>query len=546
MSRPPPAHRVLWPDGTSTPALPPSGHAHASLAERLADAGRPLNTRCGRHGLCAGCTVRLEAGKFLGQDGSLWSAPAEIKACQGRLAPDGEATVSVPSRSLATHRPQVVTTFKVGVPAADEPLVPVVPDVSDHGLAIDIGTTTVVVSLVDLRSGTIVREEASFNRQIELGDDVVTRIQLAGQPGNLAILRDAIVGRTLTPLIADVCAGADVAPHRLAGATIAGNTTMLHLLTGTDPTPMGVVPFRPAFLGHRVMTAAEIGLPTPPPAMPVHLLPGISAYVGADLVAGAICTGLNHCADSCLLVDVGTNGEILLMHRGRLLATATAAGPAFEGGRLTRGTRAAAGAVAHVRFAGDRFIPEIDVIPPARSIVGICGSAYVDFLAQGRRIALLNPAGRISETAWQAIPDGHRHQDKEHRGVRLNAREAATLVTESDIAHLLQAKAAIAAGILALLRRAGITPADVRTLYLAGGFGLHLDVSHAIASGLLPGFRPDQIDVVGNTALGGAWLALIDRTVLPEMIATSTNADVVELNLELGFEDTFIDQLSLP
>jgi uncharacterized 2Fe-2S/4Fe-4S cluster protein (DUF4445 family) len=546
MNRPLITHRVQWPDGTATPSLPPARHDGASLAERLADAGRPLNTRCARHGLCAGCAVRLETGKFIGHDGSVTVAPAEVKSCQGRLAPEGDAVITVPPRSVATHRPQVVTTFKLGVPAADEPLVPVVPGVSDHGLAIDIGTTTVVVSLVDLRSGNIVREASSFNRQIELGDDVVTRIQFAGQPGKLAILRDAIVAGTLTPLIAEVCTGAGLAPGRLAGATVAGNTTMLHLLTGTDPTPMGVVPFRPAFLEHRVLTAAAVGLVTPSPTMPVHLLPGISAYVGADLVAGAICTGLNHSDDTCLLVDIGTNGEILLMHRGQLLATATAAGPAFEGGRLARGTRAAAGAVAHVRFAESGFAPEIDVIQPARNIVGICGSAYVDFLAQGRRIALLGPTGRISDPAWQTVPAGHRHQDNEHRGVRLSARETATLVTESDIAHLLQAKAAIAAGILTLLQRAGLTPADVRTLYLAGGFGLHLDVPHAIASGLLPGFRPDQVDVVGNTALGGAWLALIDRTVLPEMITTGAHADVVELNLEPGFEDTFIDQLALP
>ena len=128
----------------------------------------------------------------------------------------------------------------------------------------------------------------------------------------------------------------------------------------------------------------------------------------------------------------------------------------------------------------------------------------------------------------------------------MRARDDATLVTEADVAHLLQAKAAIAAGIVTLLRRAGLEPAEVRTLFLAGGFGLHLDVPHAIASGLLPGFRPEQIDVVGNTALGGAWLALIDRTVLPEMTAAGIAAEVVELNLEPGFEDTFIDHLALP
>ncbi|MSU25279.1 MAG: DUF4445 domain-containing protein [Opitutus sp.] len=544
MSRPQSIH-VQWPDGASTLALRAVHHDGATLADQLAEAGRPLNTRCGRHGRCAGCTVELVAGRFLGRDGTEHAAPAEIKACQGRLAPGADTTIAVPARSLATHRPQVVTTFKVGVPAATEPLVPVVPGESDHGLAIDIGTTTVVVSLVDLRSGNIVREEASFNRQIELGDDVVTRIQLAGVPDKLDVLRDAIVGRTLAPLIAGVCAGAAIAPERLAGATVAGNTTMLHLLTGTDPTPMGVAPFCAAFLEHRQLTAANIGLSTPPPAMPVHLLPGISAYVGADLVAGCVCTGLNHCAEPSLLVDIGTNGEILLMHRGRLLATATAAGPAFEGGRLARGTRAVAGAVAHVRFDGE-FPPALDLIPGANGIVGLCGSAYVDFLAQGRRISLLEPTGRISPSAWQTLPAVHRHHRDITRGVRLNAQNDATLVTEADVAHLLQAKAAIAAGIVTLLRRAGLAPADIRTLYLAGGFGLHLDVAHAIESGLLPGFRPEQIDVVGNTALGGAWLALIDRTVLPEMIAASTAAEVVELNLEPGFEDTFIDHLALP
>ncbi|MDO8545043.1 MAG: hypothetical protein Q7S40_31755 [Opitutaceae bacterium] len=285
MSQPPSIH-VQWPDGASTLPLPVAHHDGATLADQLADAGHPLNTRCGRHGLCAGCSVQLVAGKFLGRDGTEAVAPAEFKACQGRLAPDADAMIAVPSRSLATHRPQVVTTFKVGVPVADQPLVPVVPGESDHGLAIDIGTTTVVVSLIDLRTGSIVREEASLNRQIEFGDDILTRIQLAGQPGKLAALRDAIVLRTLAPLIESACVGAAIAPTRLVGATVAGNTTMLHLLTRTDPTPMGIAPFRAAFLGHRVLTAAEIGLPTPPPAMPVHLLPGISAYVGADLVGG--------------------------------------------------------------------------------------------------------------------------------------------------------------------------------------------------------------------------------------------------------------------
>lgn len=538
--------RVRWPDDATELRLETPAAGGGTLAGRFARAGRPLNTRCGQRGLCAGCTVELVAGVFHERDGRVITAPAEIKACRGDVPEGASALIAVSARSIAAHRPQVVTTFKVNVSAAHQPIVPVVPGVSDHGLAVDIGTTTVVVALVDLVTGRIVAEESGFNRQIELGDDVLTRIQLAGIPAQREVLRRAIVTRTLAPLMRDVCAGAGIAAGRVAGAVVAGNTTMLHLLTGTDPSSMGVVPFRPMFTAHRVLAAGELGWEVVPPAMPVHLLPGFSAYVGADLVAGCLCTGILNDAGPALLVDIGTNGEILLRHGERLLATATAAGPAFEGGRLTRGVRAVAGAIAHVKFPPELFPPQLEVIPGAAGLVGICGSAYVDVLAQGRRSGLLGPSGRLDPAAWAAVPAPHRHDNGDGRGLRLRPGDPATVVTEADIAELLQAKAAIAAGILTVLRRAGLKPADVNRLYLAGGFGLHLDVPRAIACGLLPGFVPGQIEVVGNTALGGAWLALVDQTILPEMMAASTGAEIVELNLEPGFEDTFIDQLTLP
>lgn len=538
--------RIRWPDEADAVRLAASAAPGASLADRLARAGRPLNTRCGQRGLCAGCTVELVAGEFRLHDGRVSAAPAAIKACAGDLAPGTPALVAVPPRALVAHRPQVVTTFKVNVSAAHAPIVPVVPGTLDHGLAVDVGTTTVVVALVDLVTGRIVGEQSGFNRQVELGDDVLTRIQRAGDPVQREALRQAVVTRTLGPLVREVGAEAGVAAARIAGAVVAGNTTMLHLLTGTDPSSLGVAPFRPVFTNHRELSAAQLGWDWVGPDTPVHLLPGFSAYVGADLVAGCLCTGLLNDAGPSLLVDIGTNGEILLRHGDRLLATATAAGPAFEGGRLTRGVRAVAGAVAHVAFPPARYPPRLDVIPGAPRVVGLCGSAYVDVLAEGRRTGLLGANGRIDAAGWAAVPAAHRHEDGDGRGVCLRARDPATVVTEADIAQLLPAKAAIAAGILTLLRRAGLTPADVGRLYLAGGFGLHLDVPHAIACGLLPGFEPRQIEVVGNTSLGGAWLALVDRTIVPEMSTAAANAEIVELNLEPGFEDTFIDQLTLP
>lgn len=538
--------KVQWPDETSPFVLHAAASAATTLADRLARAGRALNTRCGGRNLCAGCTVQLVGGHFRQLDGHLIAAPADVKACQGDIEPATSATIAVPARSVAAHRPQIVTTFEVLVPAAHQPLVPFVRGAADHGLALDIGTTTVVVALVDLNTGDIVGEESALNRQVEIGDDVLTRIQLAGAGGKLEALRDAIVNRTLRPLIAQTCAARNLAAERLAGAVVAGNTTMLHLLTGTDPSAMGVAPFRAEFTHHRVLTAGELRLDGMPADAPVHLLPGFSSYVGADLVAGSLCTGLMNDEGPSLLVDVGTNGEILLRCSDRVFATATAAGPAFEGGRLSRGTRAIAGAVAHVGFPGATFPPRIQRVPGARTISGVCGSAYVDFLAEARRLELLGHNGRFTPAGWGAIPCDHRVDRGASRGMRLVAGEPATEITEADIAHLLQAKAAISAGILCLLRRAGIAPAQVEHVYLAGGFGLHLNVPNAIACGMLPGFAAGQVRVVGNTSLGGAWLALVDRTILPEMIAASTRAEIVELNLEPDFEDTFIDQLLLP
>lgn len=546
MSRPE-SIRVIWPKGSTELRLADGTAAsNGNLAARLADAGHPLNTRCARQGTCAGCTVRLVAGAFNLHDGRTIHAPAEIKACQGEVSPGEPAVIAVPARSMMAHRPEVVTSFRAGISAAQLPLVAVVPGFRDYGFAIDIGTTTVVVALVDLLSGRILAEESAFNRQIEMGDNVLTRIQLAGSMEHREALREAVITHTLTPLALDVCAAGGIAPARVAVATVAGNTTMLHLLTGTDPTPMGVAPFVAPFTRHRILTASELQWPVLRPDTAIHLLPGFSSYVGADLVAGSVCSGLLHDPGPAMLVDVGTNGEILLKHGDHLSATATAAGPAFEGGRLTCGTRAVAGAIAHVAFPDRSAAPQVEIIPGADNPIGLCGSAYIDFLAQARSSGLLTPHGRFERAAWQALAPAHRHVAGWDCGVQLCAGEPCSVITEADIAQLLQAKAAIAAGILLLLRRTNLEAADIKRLYLAGGFGLHLDVNHAIACGLLPGFTSAQIEVVGNTSLGGAWLALNDQAVLAEMTTASRKAEIIELNLEPDFEDTFIDQLTLP
>ena len=524
-----------------------------SLADLLATHGFPLNTRCGQRGLCRGCEVHLREGKVaVGQN--VERAPALVRACQARILE--RLAVLIPERSRIGHRPQVSDTFRIDIPCAHQPLFEPVPGGRDTAFAVDVGTTTVAVLLVDLVTGGILSRAGGFNEQIRFGDNVLTRIDAARSREALVAMQSAAVSGTVAPLILRACERAGRAPSRLAGGSIAGNTTMLHLLVGEDPSSMGVAPFVPRFVKGRCVTASSIGLVVGKngdallPATPVQLLPGIAAYIGADITAGVYATGMVFDKSPSLLVDIGTNGEIVLQSGGRLTACATAAGPAFEGSGLCCGTRAREGAISGIDLSLDPFRIRAETIGnvPLSRATGICGSAYVDFLSVARQCGLLLESGRFDLDMWQLVPPGHRIENDDGRALRIAGEngEGEAHISEVDIAILWQAKAAIGAGIETLLITARIDAPGISRLYLAGGFGMHLNVKHAIAAGLLPGFREEQVRVVGNTALAGALLALLDRTTLDEMETLRSQVEVLELNLQAGFEDSFVDHLMLP
>jgi uncharacterized 2Fe-2S/4Fe-4S cluster protein (DUF4445 family) len=315
---------------------------------------------------------------------------------------------------------------------------------------------------------------------------------------------------------------------------------------------LGVAPFTPRFIAGRQLQVRDLGLVADGllPETLIQLLPGIAAYIGADITAGILATGMLFDAKPSLLVDIGTNGEIVLQAGGKLFGCATAAGPAFEGCGLRCGTRAREGAVSDLNLKLNPFSLQAEVIGgrPLAQADGICGSAYLDFLATARRSGLIGANGRLDLKVWEQLPEQNRYVHEGRRAFRLAAKGGADdlRVSEVDVALLLQAKAAIGAGIEVLLETAGIRAADVGRVYLAGGFGMHLDVAHAISIGLLPGFRVEQVRVVGNTSLAGALLALVDRTTLDEMENLRAQVEVVELNLTDGFEDRYVDHLMLP
>lgn len=494
-----------------------------SLAAILAAAGHPLNTRCTERGICKGCQVIVDGQTLL--------------ACKMRLEPGELLRISIPERSLLSHPPSVVSDFQTGVPIGCDPLF-----VGRLGIAVDLGTTTVAMLLADLASGKVLAKASALNAQVGRGDNVLARIQLCqDDASNLGSLKDDFWERTFRPLLKKVLQDSGASVGEIAGVVVAGNTTMLHIACGVDPTPLGTVPFTPAFLNQREFDGLAFGLPK---AMRIIFLPGISAYVGADISAGAACCGVRYGGRPQLLIDVGTNGEMLLCGPQGNLACATAAGPAFEGCGLLCGMRAADGVVGKITLEENLFAVRFQTIGGScKKPHGITGSAYVDFLAEGRRVGLLTSNGRFDRGFVAAHPEYFR-QEGSGLSFLLSPALPELRIGEVDVALLLQAKAAIAAGMETLLSLQNLVAADIGRLFLAGGFGLHLSLVNAVACGLLPGFMAEQVTAVGNTSLGGAYLAMLDRSLALEM--ADINAETIELNLDPGFEDRYLDHLSLP
>jgi len=516
----------LHPDGGTPCSLPAPADPAQPLSTWLEDHGHPLNTRCGGRGLCKGCLVHLETP-------AAPAAPA-VRACQlaARDLPADLTSIRIPVTSARDATLHGVTVFEL---RDSGPLPPLRPG---FGLALDIGTTTVAGALWDFSTGRCLAEAAVANAQRRHGDNVVTRIGFSVEtPDGLTLLRRALLDESLRPLLAGLCRAAGLAPAAITQVVAAGNPAMLHILAGAPLGGLATFPFRPVFLGDRQLCAAEHDLPF---SCPLDLLPGLGPIVGSDNTAGALAAGLLADEAPVLLIDFGTNGEILLKHAGGTLATATAAGPAFEGGRLACGAPARPGVISSFTRENDRWAWTLSGGGTGRP-QGISGAAYVDFIALAARDGLLNAYGRLDRThpAVTTVADA-----APGAAVRVVLTDD-IFISEADIAELLQAKAAIAAGVATLLELAGLTASDLRALYVAGGFGYHLLPAHARAIGLLPALPLDRVSLIGNSSLGGASLLLHPHQ-RPALDALLAGTRVIELNQIPTFEDHFTDALALP
>jgi len=392
------------------------------------------------------------------------------------------------------------------------------------GVAVDLGTTTIVAQLLDLANAHVLAVRSALNLQARHGADVMSRVGFAIQSEGLERL-SALVRHQIGRLIDELVEAAHAARQPIERVTVVGNTVMHHLFCGIDITPLSVYPFEPVRDGLEMFRARELGWNISGDPL-VRFLPCLGGFVGSDILAGILATRLAE-SDALLgLVDLGTNGEIVIGNRERVLCASTAAGPAFEGARISMGMRASTGAISAVNVEGDRMRCHVlgEVTPR-----GICGSGLVDAVAAGLDLGLVQPSGRLRNGA---------------NGSLMLCEPVA--ITQTDIRELQLAKGAIAAGIRLLLARWGAEPTDFTRLYLAGAFGNYVNRASARRIGLL-NFPLEMVKPAGNTALLGAKLALFnegDEEFDYSRLRSQTQH--ITLNTEPDFQDVFVEEMVFP
>ncbi|MCC7355602.1 MAG: DUF4445 domain-containing protein [Anaerolineae bacterium] len=421
-----------------------------------------------------------------------------------------------------------------------------------YGLACDIGTTTVVAMLMDLRSGAPLAVASNLNGQAVYGADVISRISYTMmEPDGLATLQTRVV-ETLNGLIHQITTRAGVPREHIYEVVLAGNATMQHLLLGIDPEPISVVPFIPALEKWATVKARSIGLIVHPEA-PLSVFPCCGAYVGGDIVAGLVATGVAQEDTLRLFVDVGTNGEIAVGSARRTISTAAPAGPAFEGAQIRCGMRATTGAIESVHIEPDHIVLQtIGDAPP----VGICGSGLIDIVAEMVRVGILDRSGRLlsredAEATVGAFLAGRLTVlDGGLRAFVVAISEETggepVVLTQRDVRELQFAKAAIATGAFVLCRELGIEPHQIEEVLLAGSFGSYINPASARRIGLVPDIELSRIKAVGNSAGEGAKMALLSFRERAKVIALPERVEYYELSGRTDFNDAFVEQLPFP
>ena len=509
-------------------------HAGAALIDAAGQAGIILNTVCGGKGACKKCLVNLEP------DGE------EVLACQHHIQND--LTVTIPSSSrfleqkilehgIDTQIDLVAAVYeKYREKAAPEKI---------FGIAIDIGTTTVVAKLINMADGQCHSTEATLNPQNRYGDDVISRIAYAQNDKRLAELHKVIID-CVNDLTTKLCKKTSIEAEHIYEMCVVGNTTMNHIFLQLPVIQLGRAPYKAFSLDAHDMPAAQLHIEMNP-AGNIHTVENIAGFVGSDTTAVALAVDIESAEETTLVVDIGTNGELVLGAKDKLYAASCAAGPALEGARITCGSRAVEGAIEGVVVNEDDI--DLDVIGscPARSI---CGSGLIDAVAVMLDLGIIDSSGRFVEPQklLDKLPPAIFSRIIERQGEPTfvlveNEGSGMVFLTQKDIRQMQLAKAAIRAGIRLLQKKVGLEDCDIEHILLAGAFGNYIRKESALRVGLLPAVPVEKIRFVGNAAASGARMILLSRHCRDKARELARKIEYVEIAHEPEFQDVYADSM---
>ena len=541
----------ILPDGK-----PVQADKEESLLEALTGNGIFLRSDCGGKGLCGKCLVRIAESSL-----KSISTPedAEVRilgekdlkagyrlACRVKALSD--LSVEIPDSSLLS--PEVVEKSPMILPKPIPFLaLPAAGNADRYGLAVDLGTTTIAVYLCDLVSGKVAGSISVRNPQTMFGDDVISRSGIVAEnSGNLIRLQRMAVHAIEWDVTA-LCRSNHIDPGHIRSAVVVGNSTMIHLFAGVNPSSIGVFPYAPLFVEDKTFQAGSVGFEFNPSAE-IFTLPLISGFIGSDIVAAALATEMDKVATGTLLIDIGTNGEVMLKSKNGLLATSCATGPAFEGAAIRHGMQAVSGAIDAVKIDRKNAAVTYSVICKNPNAVclpaGICGSGVVSAVAELYRIGLVSSNGRLQSNSGLPLIRENETGMLEFELVsaeKSETRKAITL-TQKDIRAVQLAKGALLAGMTMLCAAAGL--AAPKKLLVAGAFGANINKKDALTIGMFPDLPGENITGVGNAAGVGAILALFNPELRDKARELAQSVTVVDLATLPEFQKIFLDSLSFP
>lgn len=521
-----------------------------------------INSACGGDGTCGRCKVIINKGNFKTQPTGRISPEEKKKgyvlACLTAVHGDLEVLIPEESRldfkQLSDEDARLLRLkgiyseaeeVEAPRPIIDERIFAHSPLGDNLGIALDIGTTTVTGQLVDLNTDKILGTKASYNRQAVFGSDVISRIIYADEEGGLEQLHHAVMGN-VNEIINDLSREHKIGPDDITAVMAAGNTTMIYLLLKADPSNIRKAPYTTT-ANFPVRKAVEAGIKINPRG-PLACIPGVSSYVGGDIVAGVIACGMADKEELSLLIDIGTNGEIALGNSEWLACCAASAGPAFEGSGVNCGMRAAKGAIEDISIRRDGSHIQITIKTIGKEKPkGICGSGYIDSLAEMLSADIIDKNGKIDRgIKSDLIREGLDGLELVIAAKNETAIGRDIVITEADIENLKRSKGAIYSACATLVRKVGVALSDIKKIYVAGGFGVSLDIEKAITIGLLPDIERKKFIFVGNSSIIGAREILFSYETMKKAEAIARKMTCIELSVEPEYMDEYIASLFFP